>query len=68
MCPDDASKWVFFTRIPTVRHIDNASGHYLPTGTNAQHAAETAFQQIGFNTQGKYEHKEWRNGDWRPIE
>jgi hypothetical protein len=38
----------------TLRSIDNASGHYRPTGAAAQNAAETAFSRAGFDAAGKY--------------
>jgi hypothetical protein len=49
-----------------LRFIDNASGHYLPRGYNAQRAAEEAFQRLGFDTTGKYIEKIWRGG-WIPV-
>jgi filamentous hemagglutinin len=56
-----------------IKHIDNSSGHYLPTGQSAQKAAEDAFTQMEFNTSGKYIEKTWiidqklpRGGAWRP--
>ncbi len=37
-----------------LRSIDNASGHYRPSGTMAQSAAESAFQRAGFDSANKY--------------
>lgn len=37
-----------------VRAIDNASGHYRPSGSSAQSAAEAAFSGAGFDAAGKY--------------
>ena len=57
-----------------VKYIDNSSGHYLPTGKNAQHAAERAFSKLDFDIEGRYIEKSWvpdishpRGGMWRPI-
>ena len=37
-----------------LRSIDNASGHYRPTGPAARKAAERAFNRAGFEATGKY--------------
>ncbi|WP_315774135.1 MULTISPECIES: RHS repeat-associated core domain-containing protein [unclassified Bradyrhizobium] len=37
-----------------LRAIDNASGHYQPSGLSAQAAAEEAFGKAGFDAAGKY--------------
>lgn len=37
-----------------VRSIDNASGHYRPSGDSAKRAAEAAFSRNGFEALGKY--------------
>lgn len=37
-----------------LKSLDNASGHYQPSGASAQEAAESAFQQAGFDSIGKY--------------
>jgi hypothetical protein len=37
-----------------VKRIDNMSGHYRPTGTSAQNAAEAAFNRSGFDATGRY--------------
>ena len=37
-----------------LRSINNASGHYRPSGAAAQGAAETAFGRAGFDAAGKY--------------
>lgn len=37
-----------------LRSIDNASGHYRPSGAAAQSAAEAAFGRAGFDAAGKY--------------
>jgi hypothetical protein len=34
--------------------INNASGHYMPSGVSAKMAAEKAFTQLGFDVEGKY--------------
>lgn len=40
-----------------VRSIDNASGHYRPTGASARQAAEAAFGRSGFDAVAKYSEK-----------
>jgi RHS repeat-associated protein len=40
-----------------LRSINNASGHYRPSGASAQNAAETAFGRAGFEAAGKYVEK-----------
>jgi hypothetical protein len=57
-----------------IKYIDNASGHYLPSGALTQTAAESAFAKLGFDTTGKYVTKVWRpdpslprGGAWRPA-
>ncbi len=47
-----------------VRWVDNASGHYLPSGPSAQQAAEEAFRRAGIDITDKYMEKVWRNGAW----
>jgi hypothetical protein len=54
-----------------LKYIDNASGHYQPSGQSAQRAAEKAFQDLGLDTAGKYVEKVWqvdpklpRGGRW----
>jgi hypothetical protein len=37
-----------------IRSINNASGHYRPSGESAQNAAQAAFQNAGFSSFGKY--------------
>jgi hypothetical protein len=37
-----------------LRSINNASGHYRPSGASAQAAAEAAFGRAGFDAAGKY--------------
>jgi hypothetical protein len=37
-----------------IKYIDNNSGHYRPSGIDAQRAAEKAFSDIGFKVEGKY--------------
>jgi hypothetical protein len=57
-----------------IKYIDNSSGHYLPTGKEAQQVAENAFEKLGFDTVGKYIEKAWideptlpRGGTWRSV-
>ena len=40
-----------------LKSLDNASGHYKPSGISARNAAETAFQNAGFEALGKYGEK-----------
>lgn len=56
-----------------VKYIDNSSGHYEPSGSAAQAAAERAFSQKGLDVAGKYIEKVWvpdsnnpRKGSWVP--
>ncbi|MCQ3001530.1 hypothetical protein NLO98_17400 [Pseudomonas syringae] len=56
-----------------VKYIDNSSGHYEPSGSAAQAAAERAFSQKGLDVSGKYIEKVWvpdsnnpRKGSWVP--
>ena len=49
-----------------IRSVDNASGHYLPTGPEAQAAAEAAFQRAGIDISGKYVEKTWNGTKWVP--
>jgi filamentous hemagglutinin len=56
-----------------VKYIDNASGHYEPSGRAAQAVAENAFSQKGLDVAGKYIEKVWvpdssnpRIGAWVP--
>lgn len=37
-----------------IKYLDNYSGHYRPSGVEAQRAAEDAFRQVGFEVDGKY--------------
>jgi hypothetical protein len=37
-----------------VHQINNASGHYRPSGPGAQAAAERAFDALGFRTADRY--------------
>jgi len=37
-----------------LQSINNASGHYQPSGAAAQSAAESAFERAGFDATGKY--------------
>jgi hypothetical protein len=37
-----------------VKRIDNNSGHYKPSGFEAQSAAEAAFNRAGFDATGRY--------------
>jgi hypothetical protein len=37
-----------------IKEINNASGHYRPTGDSAKNAAESAFEYAGFPAAGKY--------------
>jgi filamentous hemagglutinin len=57
-----------------VKWIDNASGHYQPTGPEVGRIAESAFKDAGQNTSGKYVYKVWspdptlpRGGKWVPA-
>jgi hypothetical protein len=38
----------------TVRSLNNASGHYRPTGDSPRKAAESAFEAAGFPAAGTY--------------
>ena len=38
----------------SIRSINNQSGHYQPSGSSAQRAAESAFEKAGFDSAGKY--------------
>lgn len=42
-----------------IKMINNKSGHYWPSGTSAQRAAEDAFRNIGFDVSGKYVETNW---------
>jgi hypothetical protein len=42
-----------------LRSINNASGHYKPSGSSAKNEAEAAFQKAGFNAIGKYTEKKF---------
>ena len=44
--------------------LDNTSGHYLPSGTAAQNAATSAFENAGIKVTGPYIEKVW-NGTSR---
>jgi RHS repeat-associated protein len=37
-----------------ILHVDNTSGHYMPSGAGAQAEAERAFRRAGFDISGKY--------------
>jgi hypothetical protein len=52
-----------------VKALDNASGHYQPTGPSAQSAAETAFQNQGLTVKpGAYQEKTFVPGKgWTPV-
>lgn len=57
-----------------VKWLDNASGHYQPTGANIGGIAERAFQNAGLDTAGKFVPKIWvadptlpRGGKWVPM-
>lgn len=43
-----------------IKTLDNNSGHYRPSGIQAQRAAENAFRNAGFNVDGKYKEKVFR--------
>lgn len=54
-----------------VKWIDNASGHYQPTGPEIRNIAESAFKKIGIDATGKFQNKIWmpdpslpRGGKW----
>lgn len=54
-----------------VKWLDNASGHYQPTGPQIQGIAESAFDKIGLDAAGKFQFKVWtldpslpRGGKW----
>jgi filamentous hemagglutinin len=54
-----------------VKWLDNASGHYQPTGPQIQNIAESAFNNIGLDAAGKFQYKVWqpdptlaRGGKW----
>ena len=52
-----------------IKFLDNASGHYLPRGANAQKAAEGAFRAQGFEVEGRYIEKIRLEGrGWVPID
>jgi Leucine Rich repeat len=64
---------VTFTKKRDIKELDNASGHYLPTGYNAKFAATQAFWKRGFDVRKKYVEKEWHpdesskaGGKWVP--
>jgi len=42
-----------------LRSLDNASGHYRPSGASAQQAAEAAFNRAGFDATGKYAERDF---------
>lgn len=42
-----------------LRSLNNASGHYKPSGLGTQNAAESAFQRAGFESLGKYVEKKF---------
>jgi len=54
-----------------VKWVDNASGHYQPTGAGIKNIAEAAFNDIGIDASGKFRNKVWvpdsslpRGGKW----
>jgi hypothetical protein len=54
-----------------VKWLDNASGHYQPTGPQIKKIAESAFEKIGIDAAGKFQYKVWvpnsslpRGGKW----
>ncbi|MES2076269.1 MAG: DUF4150 domain-containing protein [Pseudomonadota bacterium] len=54
-----------------VKWLDNASGHYQPTGQHIQNTAESAFGNLGLDAAGKFQYKVWqsdpslaRGGKW----
>lgn len=54
-----------------VKWLDNASGHYQPTGPHIQGIAESAFGNLGMDAAGKFQFKVWqpdpslaRGGKW----
>ena len=49
-----------------IKHIDNSSGHYLPSGEDAKRAAEYAFKMNGIDIVGKYIEKIWNGSKWVP--
>jgi len=63
--PVQAAGEVLFIR-GQVRMLDNTSGHYHPSGPQAQAVAETAFQEAGFDVAGKYIEKMWDGNAWVP--
>lgn len=72
--PVRAAGQVTFTKKGEIKELDNASGHYQPTGYNAKFAATQAFWKKGFDVRGKYVEKQWRpnetskaGGKWEPI-
>ncbi len=57
-----------------VKWIDNASGHYQPTGPDVGRVAESALGSAGLNTSGKFVYKVWlpdptlpRGGKWVQV-
>lgn len=55
-----------------VKWVDNASGHYQPTGPGLSNLVESTFNDIGLDTTGKFEYKTWvpdptlpRGGSWK---
>lgn len=58
----------------SVKWIDNASGHYQPTGPDVGRIAESTLGNAGLNTSGKFVYKVWlpdtalpRGGKWVPT-
>jgi RHS repeat-associated protein len=49
-----------------LQYIDNASGHYLPSGSAAQDAAVNAFENAGLGGTGLYIEKVWNGRAWVP--
>jgi len=43
-----------------VKWLDNASGHYQPTGSRIQNIAESAFGNLGMDAAGKFQFKVWQ--------
>ena len=43
----------------SLRSLDNASGHYRPSGNSAREAAESAFERSGFDAADKYRERQF---------
>jgi len=57
---------VVFVLRGVIRYVDNSSGHYEPSGPEAQSAAESAFGKAGIDITGKYVEKVWNGKSWVP--